>query len=159
MAEQAVIREVTVTLRLKPDMEIEASEKACAFAELVNMSPDEVDEVRMAVIEACINAIEHSRSADGKLQVRIAVLGRKDPETLQITVQDHGVGFDPEKLVEPLIGAKLKAPNKRGWGMTIIEGLMDSVDVRSGAEGTSVVMTKAIQPAGDRTIETREHPK
>lgn len=143
MADQAVLKEVVVTLRLEPDVELQAAERACAIAEFMEMSPDKVDEVKMAVIEACINAIEHSHAEDRRVQVHIAVLGRKEPETLQITVQDHGVGFDPQKLVQPFIDEKLKSANKRGWGLKIIEGLMDTVQVQSSESGTAVTMSKA----------------
>jgi anti-sigma regulatory factor (Ser/Thr protein kinase) len=137
-------------------MELVACEKACAVAELIDMSPDRVDEVRMAVVEAVINAIEHSGAEDDRLQVRIAVLGEDgEPQTLRITVQDHGVGFDPEKLVEPRIEEKITASSKRGWGLQIIEGLMDSVRVESSARGTAVIMSKALQDRASQPV-TRE---
>jgi anti-sigma regulatory factor (Ser/Thr protein kinase) len=31
---------------------------------------------------------------------------------------------------------------KRGWGLKIIRGLMDEVEIQSGADGTTVVMSK-----------------
>ncbi len=141
---QAVLKQVELQLQLASEMEIEASEKACAIADLMHMSADKVDEVRMAVIEACINAIEHSRAEDGKLYVQISMLGHDEPETLEITVHDRGVGFDPKKLVQPNIEDKLKSASKRGWGFRIIEGLMDEVEVESGADGTSVTMRKQV---------------
>ena len=143
MAESPVLQEVKLVLRLEPDMEVEAQNKASAVAESMDMSADKVDEVRMAVVEACINAIEHSGSSDDSLYLTFAVLGDAEPEILQITVADRGVGFDPEKVAEPRIESKLHAVNKRGWGLKIIEGLMDSVEVRSSSKGTSVVMSKA----------------
>ena len=36
-----------------------------------------------------------------------------------------------------------KVLHKRGWGLQIIEGLMDDVLIESGAAGTTVVMVKA----------------
>lgn len=138
----AVLKEVNLTLRLAPDMELEAGARACAIAEAMKMSADKIDEVRMAVVEACINAIEHSSAEDGSLHLTFTVLGQEEPETLRITVRDFGVGFDPENLVQPKIEEKLKAVNKRGWGLKIIEGLMDEVDVVSGSRGTSVIMSK-----------------
>ena len=140
----SILKEVGLTLDLAPDMEIEACEKACAVAELMGMSTDRIDEVKMAMIEACINAIEHSGAADSKLYVDIAVLGTREPQELRITVSDRGVGFDRKKLVEPKIEQKLKSSSKRGWGLQIIEGLMDKVTVASTAAGTSVIMTKTI---------------
>lgn len=142
MADPAILKEVTLILRMSPDMEIEACEKACAIAQHMRMSPDKIDEVRMAVIETCINALEHSKAKDRQINLQFRVLGGKEPEKLQITIHDSGVGFDPKKLVEPNIAEKLKARSKRGWGLKIIEGLMDEVNIHSGADGTTVVMSK-----------------
>ncbi|HEX2254292.1 MAG TPA: ATP-binding protein [Thermoanaerobaculia bacterium] len=124
-------------------MEIAASKTATAMAELMTMSPDKIDEVRMAVVEACINAIEHSRAHDRKVYLTFEVLGEQVPELLRITVRDAGVGFAPGEVEEPSIERKLTAERKRGWGLKIIRGLMDEVEIESGRDGTSIVMTKA----------------
>lgn len=142
MASSAVLREVTLTLPMLPDMEIAASKTATALAEFMDMSSDKIDEVRMAVVEACINSFEHSQADDRKVEIQFAVLGNDEPERLQITIRDSGVGFTPESLVKPRIEDKLKAASKRGWGLTIIKGLMDEVDIHSGPRGTTVVMSK-----------------
>lgn len=144
MADQAVLREVTLTLPLEqPDVEIAASNTATAVAESMAMSPDKIDEVRLAVVEACINAKEHSRAADRRVQIVCEVLGEGHPEILRITVHDNGVGFRPAAVEKPKIETKLRALDKRGWGLEIMRGLMDEVEIHSGAEGTTVVMTKA----------------
>lgn len=143
MAQDAVLREVTLTLPMVPDMEIEASETATAMAEAMNMSADKVDEIRMAVVEACINALEHSRSRDARVYLTFEMLGTSDPETLRITVVDHGVGFDPRSIEVPTIEEKINADRKRGWGLQIIRGLMDDVEIESGVDGTTLVMTKS----------------
>jgi serine/threonine-protein kinase RsbW len=142
MAGDAIMREVTLALPMVPDMEIEASRTATAIAESMRMSPDRIDEVRMAVVEACINALEHSRATDSEIFVTFEVIGDKDPEKLRITVRDSGVGFSPSEVEEPVIEEKIKARRKRGWGLKIIHGLMDEVEIHSGAEGTTVVMSK-----------------
>jgi serine/threonine-protein kinase RsbW len=142
MSGDAVMREVTLALPMVPEMEIEASKTATAIAEFIGMSPDRIDEVRMAVVEACINALEHSRAADREVFVTFEVIGDKDPEKLRITVRDSGVGFSPEELTEPTIEEKLKSQRKRGWGLKIIRGLMDEVEIHSGSEGTTIVMSK-----------------
>jgi len=142
MASSAVLREVTLTLPMLPDMEIAASKTATALAEFMEMSSDKIDEVRMAVVEACINSFEHSQADDRKVEIQFVVLGNEEPERLQITIRDSGVGFTPENLVKPTIEDKLKAASKRGWGLTIIKGLMDEVDIHSGPGGTTVVMSK-----------------
>lgn len=143
MVEGAPLREVTLRLPMLPDMEIEASKAATSMAEEMQMSPDKVDEVRMAVVEACINAFEHSNAADGELFLSVAMLGEKQPERLCVTVRDNGSGFLPEAVEKPSIERKFRSKNKRGWGLTIMQGLMDEVKIHSGAHGTTVVMYKS----------------
>jgi serine/threonine-protein kinase RsbW len=142
MENSAVLREVTLTLPMLPDMEIAASKTATAMAEFMEMSSDKIDEVRMAVVEACINSFEHSRAEDRTVEIQFSVLGGEQPEKLQIKIRDQGVGFSPDKVQTPRIEEKLKAERKRGWGLTIINGLMDEVDIESGPNGTTVVMSK-----------------
>lgn len=137
-----MLREVKLALPMKPDMEIEASKTATQIAESMAMSPDRIDEVRMAVVEACINAFEHSHATEPEFYVTFEVLGEREPEKLRITVRDNGIGFVPEALAEPVIQDKLRSHRKRGWGLKIIRGLMDEVEIRSGIEGTTVVMSK-----------------
>ena len=80
---EGVLREVMLALPMAPEMELEASKTATAIAESIRMSPDRIDEVRMAVVEACINALEHSRASDGEIYVTFQVLGDKDAEKLR----------------------------------------------------------------------------
>ncbi|MCZ6508125.1 MAG: ATP-binding protein [Acidobacteria bacterium] len=139
----ATLREITLTLPMLPDMEIAASRTVTALAEFMEMTPDRIDEVRMAVLEACINAFEHSQSEEGKVLLTFSVLGEgEEPEKLQIRVEDSGVGFDPSAVEEPRIEDKLKAKIKRGWGLKIIRSLMDEVEIRSNDDGTTIIMSK-----------------
>jgi serine/threonine-protein kinase RsbW len=123
-------------------MEMTASKTATAMAESMGMGPDKIDEVRMAVVEACINAFEHSRADDGRVYISFQVLGEGEKQKLEIRVEDNGVGFVPDEVLEPRIEDKLKAQRKRGWGIQIIKGLMDEVEFLSGERGTTVVMRK-----------------
>jgi serine/threonine-protein kinase RsbW len=139
---EGVLREVTLALPMVPEMEIEASKTAAAIAESMRMSPDRIDEVRHAVIEACINALEHSHAADREVYVTFQIVGESgDPEKLRIMVRDNGVGFSPE-TEEPTAGGNLKMPRKRHHGLKLIRGMMDEVEIQSGADGTTVVMSK-----------------
>lgn len=137
------MQEITLTLPMLPDMELTASKTARAIGEHIRMSPDKIDEVRMAVVEACINAFEHSQAENQKVEIVFSVLGGdEEPRGLEITIRDQGIGFLPESVVEPAIEEKLKAARKRGWGLKIIHGLMDEVDIRSDSTGTSMTMRK-----------------
>ncbi|KAB2964328.1 MAG: ATP-binding protein [Thermoanaerobaculia bacterium] len=143
MSSSPPIREVTLVLPMAPDMELVASQAASALAGFVGMSPDRVDEVRMAVVEACINAFEHSHAAERKVDITFRVRGIDRPESLEITVHDNGVGFAPGEVEDPHIEEKLRGDRKRGWGLKIIQGLMDEVRIQSGSRGTTVIMSKS----------------
>ena len=140
-----VMPEIELTLPMLPDMELTAGKTASAMGEHIRMSPDKIDEIRMAVIEACINAFEHSRAPDRTVSIGFKILSLDDkPTGLEITISDQGVGFQPNQVEEPEIGHKLTASRKRGWGLKIIQGLMDEVDIRSDSEGTTVIMRKLL---------------
>ena len=137
------MQQVRLTLPMIPNMELTASKTACAMGEQIGLSPDKIDEVQMAVVEACINAFEHSAAADREVHVLLQVLGvGGEPRGLEITIQDTGVGFSPDKLPRRVTDKTARVPRKRGYGLKIIDGLMDDVDIQSDAEGTTVVMRK-----------------
>lgn len=129
-----------MTLPMTPEIERDACEKASAVARSMGMSQDKIDEVKIAVIEACLNALQHSKATLREFELELSILGGAEPEALQISVRDTGVGFSRTQLEE----RKPEKPGlrKRGWGLQIIEGLMDEVRIESGASGTTVVMRK-----------------
>lgn len=143
MNASAPLREVTLVLPMAPDMELVASQAASALASFVGMAADRVDEVRMAVVEACINAFEHSHAPDRRVDITFQVWGDGEPERLEIRVHDAGVGFSPAEVEDPRIENKIRGSRKRGWGLKIIQGLMDEVRIQSGTRGTTVIMSKA----------------
>ncbi len=137
------MQQVRLTLPMIPNMELTASKTACALGEQIGLSADKIDEVQMAVVEACINAFEHSDAADREVHMSLQVLGvGGEPRGLEITIQDTGVGFSPDKLPQRVTDETARVPRKRGYGLKIIDGLMDDVAIRSDDEGTTVIMRK-----------------
>ena len=139
-------REVHLTIPVAPEMEIAATAQVAALGEWMELGRDKIDEVKMAVVEACINAFEHSGTPDHKVELRfrVATEGGTDGARsfLEVNVLDNGHGFDPTRVAAPEIGDKLRAPHKRGWGLRIIRSLMDDVRIESGERGTAIVMRK-----------------
>jgi len=133
-------REVNLTIPIIPDMEVAATQTAEAVLKLMAFAPDQIDEVKHALIEACINAFEHSASQDRNVYIKFVM----QPDELGVVIQDFGAGFDPGEVRRPDIGAKVAGQDayKRGWGLTMMESLMDSVAIESGAHGTRITMTK-----------------
>lgn len=141
------LSERQLVLPMLPDKELEAGEEASELAMQARMEPDRVDELRLAVQEAFINASEHSGASDGRVYVTLTLLGSERPELVQVTVRDHGVGFT-EPAGQGTMRAGEGRPRKRGWGLTLIRRLVDEVEIDSGSHGTIVVMRKRIAAEG-----------
>lgn len=107
----------------------------------MNLTEDQAGEISMALIEACINAFEHSK-AENNVFINFLI----EDDSLVIKVIDQGIGFDKTKVEIPKIENKIgKDERKRGWGLQLIQELMDSVEFESTDEGTTVTMKKNIK--------------
>jgi anti-sigma regulatory factor (Ser/Thr protein kinase) len=85
-------------------------------------------DVTLAVSEACANAVEHAYSpAPAEFELHVSSQGG----TITATVRDVGRWRQPRG-------------EHRGRGLTIIGTVMDGVDVRSGENGTEIVMHRRI---------------
>ena len=129
---------VELTLPIIPDMELAATKTAEVVAKHMNLTEDQSAEIGMAIIEATINAFEHSESDSENVEIHFII----QDDTLVIKVTDKGKGFDPSKVKSPNIEEKLGADRKRGGGLKLIQELMDTVEYESTPEGTTVTMTK-----------------
>ena len=129
---------VELRIPILKDMELVATNTADVISKYMQLSEEESGEISMALIEATINAFEHSES-----QKDIFKNFTISDDELTIKVIDQGKGFDSEGIQIPDIDSKLKKQErKRGWGVMLIKELMDSVDYESGNDGTTLTMTK-----------------
>ena len=128
---------VELKLPVLPDMELSATKTAEIVAKHMELSDEKSAEISMALIEACINAFEHSES-NKQIEIHFRIKG----DELEIQVTDKGKGFDESKVKIPKIEEKIGSDHKRGWGLQLIKELMDTVEFESSSEGTTVTMTK-----------------
>ena len=128
---------VELKLPVLPDMELSATKTAEIVAKHMELSEEKSAEISMALIEACINAFEHSES-NKQIEIHFRIKG----DELGIQVTDKGKGFDESKVKIPKIEEKIGSDHKRGWGLQLIKELMDTVEFESSSEGTTVTMTK-----------------
>ena len=134
-------RQMELTLPMVPDIEIAAARAAGNLARELGMSSESIDEMAHAIIEACINAREHSGSADKRIYVRIAGTSAGDGNSrIDIWITDRGKGFDVTEARSRR--SKLGAVHKRGWGLQIIEAHMDEVGISTRDDGTTIHMVK-----------------
>jgi serine/threonine-protein kinase RsbW len=129
------IVEVRIPSRL--GFEKVAMSTAAAMAKLMGFSDDRVEDLKTAVAEACINAIEHGNHMNPRLPVGVVL--SMLPGQLEVKVLDDGNGMDapPPK---PDIDRKMTGEEEaRGMGMFLIQALVDEVEWVPKAEGQSFV--------------------
>jgi serine/threonine-protein kinase RsbW len=129
------------------ELEIPAQPEFVALARLVVsamastdavLNDDQVDDLKIAVSEACTNAIEAYNGAGGVAE-RVVVRCWSDDLGLQVSVEDNGPGFDPASLPDhppPTDPDRLKF--ERGLGIPLIRALVDEVEITSSPSGTEV---------------------
>ena len=128
---------VELKLPILKDMELVATHTSDVVAKHMNLSEEKSAEISMALIEACINAFEHSETKED-IYIHFII----SDENLTIKVIDKGVGFDASAIELPNIDKKITDERKRGWGLMLIKELMDKVDYESDNTGTTLTMTK-----------------
>ncbi len=114
------------------------------------VGPELLADLRLAVTEACGNAVRHAYDGGGGT---VAVVFVVKDDRLEMLVEDTGSGLEPpllEQLLEPEPAAVTGEPADGGMGIAIIRAIVDELDVRSGTDGrgTVVHMTKYLsEPA------------
>jgi len=128
------------------ELEIPARAEFVALARLVvsalaasdsNLADERVDDLKLAVSEACTNAIE-AHGAAGSSE-RVLVRCKTGSEALEVCVEDRGHGFDPAGLPDhPPVTDPDRLKFERGLGIPLIKALVDEVEFSPTADGTSV---------------------
>ena len=118
---------VELKLPVLKNMELVATNTSEVVSKHMDLSEEKSAEISMALIEACINAFEHSETKED-IYIHFII----SDENLTIKVIDKGVGFDSSAIKLPNIEDKVGTQErKRGWGLMLIKELMDSVDFES----------------------------
>jgi serine/threonine-protein kinase RsbW len=130
-------KSTTVEVRLPSRMGYEkvAMSTAAAVAKLMGFREDRVEDLKTAVAEACINAIEHGNRLNEKLSVGVVLSAGTD--ALEVKVLDDGRGIN-RIPVKPDIDRKMHGQeDPRGMGMFLIQALVDEAEWVMGADGRS----------------------
>lgn len=133
--------EYEMVIPMGADTELIAAHTVEQIARRVNFGPEAINQIKTALVEACINATEHSLSPDRKIYQRFRV----DNDKLVVTVASRGVvpanvaGQNGEGT------SQLEGQGRRGWGLKLIRTLMDEVEFERVDDGTQLRMTKYIR--------------
>ncbi len=139
------------------ELEIPARAEYVGLARLVvsslassrrTLADDRIDDLKLALSEACTNAIEAHAHVDP--EERVLVRWSEGRDRLEVQVEDRGPGFDPRTLPEhPPVTDPERLNFERGLGIPLIRSLMDEVAFIPAERGMSVRMVMFCGPADD----------
>ena len=108
-----------------------ARRAAETLAEQMDFNEDRIEDLKTAVAEACMNAIEHGNNLERSVSVAIQMM--VSPDKLEVRVADVGHQTVPDKLPMPGSG------DMRGWGMFFIKNLVDEMTITKLPDGGNEV--------------------
>jgi serine/threonine-protein kinase RsbW len=141
--------EFSMVIPMGEDTELIAANTVEQLARRMDFGPEAITQIKHALVEACINATEHSLSPDRKIYQRF----RLENDKLVITVSSRGLSIptnvsenggtfaEQRNGHEPAEGQK----GRRGWGLKLIRTLMDDVEFEPVEDGTRLRMTKYLR--------------
>ena len=93
------------------------------------MSNDEVENIMLAVDEACTNIIKHAYKSfpDGEIIIKV----EHNSDKLLITIVDYGNSFDPLVVPDPDLPKYYKDGRVGGLGMYLMKSLMDDIKYKT----------------------------
>ncbi len=96
-----------------------------AAASDVGFPTDAIDNIILAVDEACTNIIKHAYKSypDGEITIRLKYSDKK----FTIVIIDHGTPFKPETVPDPDLQKYYRQHRVGGLGMYLMKSLMDEV--------------------------------
>jgi anti-sigma regulatory factor (Ser/Thr protein kinase) len=121
----------------RPGNEREAMERVGAGVAPLGLGPRRLEQLKTAVAEAAMNAIEYGNEGREEIPVEIEVEAAGD--VLVVRIADSALGGPVTEAETPDLDAKLAGLQKpRGWGLYLIENMVDELRV-SDANGRHTV--------------------
>jgi serine/threonine-protein kinase RsbW len=126
--------DVRLTLPARPENVAVIRHVLGAFAEALRLPPDLVEDMRLAVTEACTNVVRHAYHDGDPGPIDVVI--RPNGDRLELIVSDQGQGLGP--------GADVASP---GLGLPLISALADSVELQElPIRGRRVAMSFRCRP-------------
>ncbi len=106
-----------------------------------DLTVDDIEDLKVAVAEACTNVINHAFDEDAAPEQRqIQLRMTRGKGEITVEVEDEGVGFDPEELER---ARRNGLEGEGGLGFGLMKELTDTLQIESApGSGTRVIMVK-----------------
>jgi len=129
------------TLASDPGNEREALARVAEAVVDLGLTADQLERLKTAVAEATMNAIEHGNANRHDVPVDVTV--HDEGTQIAVTVTDHGGALGEVGTTHPDLELKLAGlQTPRGWGLFLIENMVDEVDqtMENGRHTVRLVM-------------------
>ncbi|MDK8183187.1 anti-sigma B factor RsbW [Paenibacillus sp. UMB4589-SE434] len=146
MTDSKIQQQVRLTLPAQADYVDLVRLTLYGIASKIGFSYEEIEDMKVAVSEACNNAVLYAYNRDGGMVDIAFDIGNNE---LGLTIRDEGNSFHAEHETQELLGWHDKSIDEvqaGGLGFYLMQALMDEVEVVSiEGRGTEVRMKKRIQ--------------
>lgn len=133
----AVVPSIDLSFPSQLGMERVARDAVAAFGRRFGFDGERLDDLKTAVSEACINAIEHGNCNQPNL--RVYVTCSCDGERLTVEIQDDGrKRFQGHTIVHCMDSKLAGAIPRRGMGLMLISQLVDESGFTDTGENGNV---------------------
>jgi serine/threonine-protein kinase RsbW len=136
VGEKRALNEYEIVVPMGDETELIAARAVEEIARRHSFNAKAINQIKTALVEACINASEHSMSPDRKIYQKFAF----EEDRIIITISNRGLRFAGKQATEinPDEG-------RRGWGLKLMKSLMDEVKFEQVDDGTRISMTKYLK--------------
>lgn len=145
----------SIQLSLKIDSRLDvvpvAGQLMAVLCTSTGMESSDSSLVEVCVVEAMNNCVEHAYRLDPTREVELKAAVFTDRLVLEVC--DSGISADPAVLdaardkISESESANLEDIQEHGWGLAIIQKVMDSCEYKPGAAQNRLLMTKRKLPA------------
>lgn len=137
------VEQTVMTFPAKPEYVGVVRLVVSGIANRMGYTYDEIEDIKIAVSEACGNAVQHAyEDQEGEVKLTCGV----HEDRLEMTIEDSGKTFadDVKRQSAPVEAtAEIESLHEGGLGLFLIEALMDDVSI-SKDNGVKVTMTKLL---------------
>ncbi|HEY8560177.1 MAG TPA: ATP-binding protein [Pyrinomonadaceae bacterium] len=134
--EKIKANEYEMVVPMGDDTELIAAQTLEEIAKRHHFAPKAINQIKTALVEACINAAEHSLSPDRKIYQKFTV----EDDKIVITISNRGLRLQDKQARE-----FMPDEGRRGWGLKLIKNLMDEVRFEQTDDGTRISMVKYLK--------------